>query len=140
MANEKSGKSDGGGVSYTFVFLFFIFGGIWGDTALKVRGFISQTERVNLYMKGVWLDGGSRECAGMQAHPDDKPPKVEAVVQRWLTSRHKTIRTTSIRFFGKVSRSDVSFQEELTAQKFRCRCERATDALEGEDFICYALD
>ena len=122
------------------IFLIFLLIGAWG--LLDESGYIAHAENVHVYMRGDWMQNESRVCQGIQDHHDPANIHMTNLFCPFDESVDftKLPHDLSIKFFGKTSRDDVSKDDELKNHKLTWRCERASNAFEGEHFTCYALN
>jgi hypothetical protein len=140
---EKPSSNSEGGIGCLFLFGLLAWGLYAGWTAVRDHGYIRRSEAVNLYMSADWLQNESRQCQGVQEHPEGKSPQMDAIFCPEDLVAKDTFPTPhhiEIHFFGKTSRPDSTFVDETYHLKFEWRCERKSEAFEGESFSCYAID
>jgi hypothetical protein len=99
------------------------------------RGYVAHDKTVDIYMKGEWLVGENRVCAGIQSFGDEKPPKELEALFCPVGADVKNPHNISVTFWGRIHRPDITAAEESRATKGAWRCTRKPDS-----FICRAIN
>ena len=93
--------------------------------AMDNAGWVLRHKTVDIYMKGEWLDGENRVCAGTQTSVDEKHHHKEITALFCPTdAEDKNPRNFSVAFWGRTARPDVNEVDELTGAKGTWRCTR----------------
>jgi len=106
-----------------------------GYTSLDDQGLMTHDKNVDVYMKGDWLVGENRTCAGIQTFGDAQHPKEMAELFCPVDAEDKNPHNLKVRFWGKISRPDASASDEVNGLKGAWRCTRESDI-----FTCRAIN
>jgi hypothetical protein len=117
--------------------LLIILGGLGyaAYTGLDNAGWIQHTHEVNMYMQSDWLEGENRKCSGLQTLGTTRTaPEISSLFcpEDYTGSSSHNL---TVKFWGKVSRRNVSSAAQVWGTRYSWRCSRNSDG-----FVCRALD
>lgn len=106
-------------------------------------GYLPHWHRVDVYIKGDWLDGEDRVCSGIQDQPENGPSKQLSdlhcpaqpdgpFANSFDASQYST-HNLPVLFWGRISRPGISYADELSGARFSWNCTRS-----DYRFVCRA--
>jgi hypothetical protein len=132
MANSSN---DNWGCGCLVILVILVWGGYgifqWSESA----GYTPHTKTVDVYMKGDWLVGENRTCAGIQTLGDAGHPKEMTALLCPIDAEYKDPHNLNVKFWGRISRPDASVLDEASGTKGAWLCTRESDT-----FTCKAIN
>jgi hypothetical protein len=116
-------------------FALFVLGVYNSPSLLDNAGWLPHTRNVDLYMLPDWFEGETRVCDGIQAAKTSRTPRAIRSLYCPLSAPMTSPHNLSVKFWGRVSRSDVGTPEEVEGVKFQWSCTRSSDG-----FVCKAIN
>jgi len=108
-------------------------------------GYLPHWHRVDVYIRGDWLDGEYRVCSGIQDQLENGsskqlsdlhcPAQPDGPFANSFDANQYSTHNLSVLLWGRISRPGISYADELSGAKFSWNCTRRNDK-----FVCRAIN